>query len=120
MKIDGITHLSPRLDGASTGFASDLVSIGDKAAAELFGKLSKIDLIAFFDEDSIALFGARRPSPGQIKGSRLRRKKLVASEQDAQSSRSAQVEHCFSSFSGAASVSRYAASSRRSTDGTLY
>ena len=73
MKIDGITHLSPRLDGAPSGFASDLVSFGDKAAAELFGKLSKIDLIAVFDEDFIALVNARRPSPSQIKGLRLRR-----------------------------------------------
>jgi hypothetical protein len=73
MEIDGITHLSPRLDGASSGFASDLVSIGDKAPAELFGKLSKIDLIAVFDEDFIALVSARRPSPGQIEGLRLRR-----------------------------------------------
>ena len=73
MKIDGITHLLPRLNGASIGFASDLVSIGDKAAAVLFRKWSKIDLIAFFDEDLIALVSARRPSPGQIEGLRLRR-----------------------------------------------
>ena len=66
MKIDGITHLSPRLDGASSGFASDLVSIGDKAAAELFGKLSKADFIAFFDKDLFALVGARRPGSVQI------------------------------------------------------
>ena len=73
MKIDAITHLFPRLDGASTGFASDLVSIGDKAAAVLFRKWSKIDLIAFFDEDFVALLGARRPSPSQIEGLGLRR-----------------------------------------------
>ena len=73
MKIDGVTHLSPRLDSTSSGFASDLVSIGDKAAAELFGILSKTDLIAFFYEDLIALVSARRPSPGQIEGLRLRR-----------------------------------------------
>jgi hypothetical protein len=73
MKIDGITHLSPRLDGAPSGFASDLVSFGDKAAAELFGKLRKIDLIAFFDEDFAALVSTRRPSPSQIEGLRLRR-----------------------------------------------
>jgi hypothetical protein len=73
MKIDGITRLFPRLNGASSGFASDLVSIGDKAAAVLFGKLSKIDLIAFFDEDFIALVGARRPGPSQIEGLGLRR-----------------------------------------------
>jgi hypothetical protein len=30
MKIDGITRLFPRLDGASGGFASDLVSSSDK------------------------------------------------------------------------------------------
>jgi hypothetical protein len=73
MKIEGIAHLFPRPNGASIGFASDLVSIGDKAAAELFGILSKTDLIAFFDEDLIALVSARRPSPGQIEGLRLRR-----------------------------------------------
>jgi hypothetical protein len=73
MNIDGVTHLFPRLYGASRGFASDLVSIGDKAAAELFGKLSEIDLIAFFDEDFIALVSARRPSPSQIEGLRVRR-----------------------------------------------
>ena len=73
MKIDGITRLFPRFDGASGGLASDLVSIGDKAAAVLFRKWSKIDLIAFFDEDFIALLSARRPSPSQIEGLGLRR-----------------------------------------------
>jgi hypothetical protein len=43
MKIDGITRLFPRLDGASGGFAFDLVSDRDKAATELFGKLSKTE-----------------------------------------------------------------------------
>jgi hypothetical protein len=73
MKIDGVTGLFPRLDGASGGFAFDLVSGRDKAATELFGKLSKIDLIALFDEDFTALVRARRPSPRQIEGLRLRR-----------------------------------------------
>jgi hypothetical protein len=73
MKIDGITRLFPRLDGASGDFASDLVSNRDKAATELFGKLSKIDLIALFDEDFAALVSTRRPSPSQIEGLRLRR-----------------------------------------------
>jgi hypothetical protein len=83
MKIDGITRLFPRLDGAS-GFASDLVSSCDKATTELLEKLSKIDLIAFFDEDFTALVGARRPGPSQIEGLRLRRwKKTAASQQDA-------------------------------------
>ena len=87
MKIDGVTGLFPRLDGASGGFAFDLVSGRDKAATELFGKLSKIDLIALFDEDLTALVSARRPSPSQIEGLRLRRqKKPAASEQDTQSS----------------------------------
>jgi hypothetical protein len=36
------TRLFPRLDGASGGFVSDLVSNRDKATTELFGKLSKI------------------------------------------------------------------------------
>ena len=84
MKIDGITRLFPRLDGASGGFASDLVSSCDKATTELLGKLSKIDLIALFDEDFTALVGARRPGPSQIEGLRLRRwKKTAASQQDA-------------------------------------
>ncbi len=73
MKIDNITRLFLRLDGASGGFASDLISDRDKAATELFGKLSKIDLIAFFDKDFTALVGARRPSASQIEGLRLRR-----------------------------------------------
>jgi hypothetical protein len=73
MKIDGVTGLFPRLDGASGGFAFDFVSDRDKAATELFGKLSKIDLIALFDEDFTALVSARRPGPSQIEGLRLRR-----------------------------------------------
>jgi hypothetical protein len=73
MKIDGVTRLFPRLDGASGGFAFDLVSGRDKAATELFGKRSKIDLVALFDEDFTALVSARRPSPRQIEGLRLRR-----------------------------------------------
>jgi hypothetical protein len=73
MKIDGVTGLFPRLDGASSGFAFDLVSDRDKAATELFGKLGKIDLIALLDEDFTALVRARRPSPSQIEGLRMRR-----------------------------------------------
>ena len=73
MKIDGVTGLFSRLDGASGGFAFDLVSDRDKAATELFGKLSKIDLIALFDEDFTALVSVRRPRPGKIEGLRLRR-----------------------------------------------
>jgi hypothetical protein len=86
MKIDGVTGLLPRLDGASGGLAFDLVSGRDKAATELFGRLSKIDLIALFDEDFTALVSARRPGPSQIEGLRMRRqKKPAASEQDTQS-----------------------------------
>jgi hypothetical protein len=73
MKIDGVTHLFPRLNAASSGFASELVSIDDKAAAVLFRKFSKIDSIAFFDENFIALVDARRPSTIQIEGLGLRR-----------------------------------------------
>ena len=99
MKIDNITRLFLRLDGASGGFASDLISDRDKAATELFGVLGKIDLIAFLDENLAALVGACRPSAIQIEGLRMRRqKKHAASQQDAQSSRSAQVEHGFNSF----------------------
>jgi hypothetical protein len=109
LKIDGITRLLPRLDGASGGLAFDLVPDRDKATTELFGILSKIDLIAFFDEDFAALVNTRRPSPSQIEGPRLRREKQpAASQQDAQSSRSAQVEHSSAPSVGirAASVSR--------------
>ena len=73
MKIDGITHLFPRLNAASRGFTSELVSIDDKAAAVLFRKFSEIDSIAFFDENFIALVDARRPSSIQIEGLGLRR-----------------------------------------------
>ena len=73
LKIDGITRLFPRLDGASGSFASDVISIRDKAAAELFGKLSKADFITFFDKDFAALVSARRPGAGQIEGLRVRR-----------------------------------------------
>ena len=84
MKIDNVTRLIPRLDGASSGFGFDLVSGRDEAATELFGVLSKIDLIAFFDENLAALVGARRPSAIQIEGLRVRRqKKHAASQQDA-------------------------------------
>jgi hypothetical protein len=41
MKINGITRLFPRLDGASGGFTSDLVSSRDKAATELFEKIQQ-------------------------------------------------------------------------------
>lgn len=68
MKVDGVTSLFSRLDGASGGFTFDLVSNGDKAAAEFFGKLCKIDLIALFDEDFTALVSVCCPSPSQIEG----------------------------------------------------
>ena len=72
LKIDGVTRLFPRRDGASRSFASDVISICDKAAAELFGKLSKADFIAFFDKDLFALVGARRPGSVQIESVCLR------------------------------------------------
>jgi hypothetical protein len=71
LKLDGITRLLTRPDVASAGFVSDLVSIRDKAAAEFFGKLSKTDLVALFNEDFAALVSARRPGPVQIEGARL-------------------------------------------------
>jgi hypothetical protein len=82
MKIDGITHLSPRLDGASSGFASDLVSIGDKAAAELFGKLSKIDLIAFLTKtlSHWSAFVAQAPVKSKASACEDRRNPLQASK----------------------------------------
>jgi hypothetical protein len=51
LKIDDIARFLPRLDGASGSFASDFISIRDKAAAKLLGKLSKADFIAFFYKD---------------------------------------------------------------------
>jgi hypothetical protein len=36
LKIDGVTRLFSRRDGASRSFASDVISISDKSAAELF------------------------------------------------------------------------------------
>ena len=60
VKIDSVACLFPRHDGASSSFASDVISIRHKAAAELFGELSKADFIAFFDKDLFALVGARR------------------------------------------------------------
>jgi hypothetical protein len=71
LKLDSITRLLPRPDVASAGFASDLVSIRDKAAAELFGKLSKTDLITLLNEDFAAPVSACRPGPVQIEGARL-------------------------------------------------
>jgi hypothetical protein len=61
LKIDSVTRLFPRPDVASSSFASDVISVRDKAAAELFGKLSKADFVAFFDKDLFALVSARRP-----------------------------------------------------------
>jgi hypothetical protein len=72
LKIDDVTRLFPRRDGASGSFASDVISIGDKAAAEFFGKLSEADFIAFFDEDFAALVNARRPGSVQIESVCLR------------------------------------------------
>ena len=66
MKVDGITRFFSRLDGASRGFISDLVSVNDEAAAEFLGILGKIDLVAFLDEDFAALVGTGRPCSGQI------------------------------------------------------
>jgi hypothetical protein len=66
LKIDSVTRFFPRPDGASISLASDVISIGYKAAAELFGKLSKADFIAFFDKDLFALVGASRPGSVQI------------------------------------------------------
>jgi hypothetical protein len=72
LKIDGITRLFPRFDGASGSFASDVISIRDKAAGELFGKLSKADFITFFDKDFVARVSVRRPGAGQIESVCLR------------------------------------------------
>jgi len=71
-KIYGVTRLFPRRDGASGSFASDLISIGNKAVAVLFGKLSEGDFIAFFDKDFAALVSARRPGSVQIESACLR------------------------------------------------
>jgi hypothetical protein len=72
LKIDGVTGLFPRRDGAPLCFASDVISIHDKTATELFGKLSKADFIALFYKDLFALIGVRRPSSVQIESVCLR------------------------------------------------
>jgi hypothetical protein len=66
LKIDGVTSLFPRRDGASLGFTSDVISMCDKAATKLFGKLSEADFIAVFYKDFAALVSARRPDSVQI------------------------------------------------------
>jgi hypothetical protein len=71
LKLDGIARLLSGSDVASRGFAFDLVSIHDNAGAELFGKLSKTDLIALFNEDFAALVNAGRPGAIQIERARL-------------------------------------------------
>jgi hypothetical protein len=81
LKIDEIAGLLPRPDRASGGLASDFISIRDKAAAKLLGKLSKADFIAFFDEYFIALVGARRPGSVQIKSARRRSQQQRAAKQ---------------------------------------
>ena len=82
LKIDDIARLLPRPDGASGSFASDVVSIRDKAAAKLFGKLSKADFVAFFDEYLVTLVSARRPGSGQIESVRLRSQQERAAKQE--------------------------------------
>ena len=72
LKIDSIARLFPLLDGALGSFASDVISTRDKAAAELFGKLSKADFIGFFDKDFAALVLVRRPGSVQIESLCLR------------------------------------------------
>ena len=72
LKIDGIARLFPRLDGALDRFTSDVISIRDKAASELFGKLSKADFIGLFDKDLAALVFACCPSSVQIESVCLR------------------------------------------------
>jgi hypothetical protein len=48
LNIDRVAILFPRRDGASLSFTSDVISICNKAATELFGKWSEADFIAFF------------------------------------------------------------------------
>jgi hypothetical protein len=72
LKIDGVASLFPRRDGASLSFTSDVISICDKTATELFGKLSEADFIAFFYKDFAALVSACRPRSVQIEGVCLR------------------------------------------------
>jgi hypothetical protein len=81
LKIHEIARLLARPDRASGSFAPDFISIHDKAAAKLFGKLSKADFIAFFDEYFIALVGARRPGSVQIKSERRRSQQQRAAKQ---------------------------------------
>ena len=82
LKIDGVASLFPRRDGAVLGFASDVISVGDKAATELFGKWSEADLIAFFYKDFAALVGDRRPGSVQIESVCLRSWQEAAAKQE--------------------------------------
>jgi len=47
LNIDRVAILFPRRDGASLSFTSDVISICNKAATELFGKWSEANFIAF-------------------------------------------------------------------------
>jgi hypothetical protein len=82
VKIDSVTRLFPRRDGASGGFASDVISICDKAVAELFGELGKADLIAFFDKNFAAHVSASRPGAVQIEGASGRGKQKAGGKQE--------------------------------------
>jgi hypothetical protein len=63
-------------------FASDVISIRDKAATELFGKLSKADFIGFFNKDFAALVLVGRPGSGQIESVRLRNQQGPTAKQE--------------------------------------
>src|ERR1700719_3968189 len=72
LNIDRVAILFPRRDGASLSFTSDVISICNKAATELFGKWSEANFIAFFYKDFAALVNARRPGTVQIESVCLR------------------------------------------------
>jgi hypothetical protein len=72
LKIDGVAGLFPRRNSAALGFASDVISVCDKAATELFGKWSEADFIAFLYEHFAALVSDRRPGSVQIESVCLR------------------------------------------------
>jgi hypothetical protein len=82
LKIDGVTSLFPRRDGASLSFASDVISVCDEAATKLLGKLSEADFIAFFTKILLhwsaavaqAPFKSKR-APAKLAGGRPKREK---------------------------------------------
>jgi hypothetical protein len=77
LKIDGVTSLFPRRDSAPLIFTSDVISICDKAATKLFGKLSEAAYRLFLERFcctgqrlSPRLHSNRKRVPAKLAGGR--------------------------------------------------